>query len=553
MFLVKAKFDFAAKRIEYLYDAMKHNQKCDTGFTVRDKTFHAHLIILMACSKFFGTNEGQVEDIMSKYQFEVIEAILKYCYTGEINIEEKHRKNLLELANKLKVKIPPQFKTVNLSNCLKVFKLTDDSELKTKAKDLILENFKKMSLHTTPDFLKLLASDVVEILKSDDLDLSSEEDVFNSVKLWINHDYTKRKNELAKLMRSVRLSLLSLEFLVNEVMKFCVSCEECLMPVRQAIIGKDNKSLIQEKNRRRKEKKIALVGGKDIDVANTIDIYDGQMKNWSLSENIGINKSDFESVIVGESIVIIGGLNSSNESVTSVEYIDLKNGQKFSLKPLNIARYKFSAATLRRGSSTDVYAIGGNNDDDDVLSSVERWNSETGDWQIITSLLVAVEYHSATVVDEKIYITGGQTYANKKITSLNKVQMYSVETNSWTYRAQMIQERSEHSSVAFRGKLYVAGGTIFQTSTYLDSVEHYDPNANLWTPFTNLPRPVSGVSLFCFQKKLLTMGGNSSSDVCEYEETSKTWKALKSLTKMRAHATAHIIPFESIIKSTLNM
>ncbi|XP_077286932.1 kelch-like protein diablo [Arctopsyche grandis] len=249
MFLVKAKSDFGAKRVAYLYDAMNQNKKCDIAFDVRGRSFPAHLIVLMACSEFFGTNEGLVEGIMSQFDFEVIEAILKYCYTGEIKIGENHHKKLMELANLLEVKIPPQSKIVNMSNCLKVLKQTEDPELKTMSMDLILDNFE--TLHKTQDFLKLTVSNVIEILKSDDLNVPSEESVFNAVKLWVNYNDANRKNKLAQLMRSVRLSLLSIEFLIDEVLTFCFSCTECMATIRQAIQDNNNKSSNQRETPRR--------------------------------------------------------------------------------------------------------------------------------------------------------------------------------------------------------------------------------------------------------------------------------------------------------------
>ncbi|XP_077289665.1 kelch-like protein diablo [Arctopsyche grandis] len=249
MFVVKANSNFAAKRVEYLYEAMQQHKKCDTSFFVRDQVFYAHLIVLTACSEFFETNESQVEGIFSDFDYEVIEAILKYCYTGEINIGEKHRKKLMELANRLEVKIPPQIKTVNKSNCLKVLKSTTDSELLKKAMDLTLENFE--TLHKTQDFLNLLASDVIEILKSNYLNVPSEEDVFNAVKLWVNHDDANRKNDLAQLLRSVRLSLLSMEFVVDEVMTFCHWCAECMTTIRQGIKDKNDKNFNHRESPRR--------------------------------------------------------------------------------------------------------------------------------------------------------------------------------------------------------------------------------------------------------------------------------------------------------------
>ncbi|XP_077294432.1 kelch-like protein 28 [Arctopsyche grandis] len=282
----------------------------------------------------------------------------------------------MELANLLDMKIAPRYETVDLSNFLEVLKLTGDSELKKSAMDLIVENFE--TLHKTQNFLNLPASTVIKILKSDNLNMSSEEDVFNSVKLWVNYNDASRKNDLVQMMSSVRLSLLSLEFLVDEVMTFCQSCADCMTSIRQAIKDTNNKSFIQREAPRREKDKLALVGGNDINVANTIDIYDGQKKSWTLSEDIGINKTCFVSVIVGDWMVIIGGLNSSNQTETSVEYIDLKTGDKHSLKPLNQARHDFSSVTHCRDSSTNVYVIGGfelldiETNTGNRLSSVER-------------------------------------------------------------------------------------------------------------------------------------------------------------------------------------
>ncbi|XP_077289482.1 kelch-like protein 20 isoform X2 [Arctopsyche grandis] len=498
MFVVKASSDFAAKRVEYFYDAMKQEKNYDTLFIVRGQRFYVHLVVLSACSEFFWTNKDQLEEIFSPFDFDVIDAILKYCYTGEISIADRHYDKLMELANRLEVKIPPRHETVDLSNCLEVLKSKENSDLKTEAMDFTLGNFE--TLHKTKDFLNLPLFNVNEILKSNYLNVPSEEDVFNAVKLWVNHDNANRKSDLAQLMRSVRLSLLSMEFFIDEVLTFCHSCADCMTTLRQAVKDKNDKSFVPRETPRSKIKgyKVALVGGWDIDTANTIDIFDGLKNSWTLSKNIGINKYYFASVLVGDWILIIGGKNSSWRAMTSVEYIDLKSGEKKPLKPLNQARYWFSAVTLRRGSSTDVYAIGG----DSSEQSVERWSSNTGDWEIIAPLLLAVSQHSASVIADKIYITGGLT---SELISSNKVQMYSVETNSWTYRAQMIQGRYNHSSVAFQGKLYVAGGIDSQTWTNLDSVEHYDPNANVWTAFTKLTQAASGISLGCFQSKLFSM------------------------------------------------
>lgn len=53
----------------------------------------------------------------------------------------------MELANLLEVKIPRQYKSVDLSNCPEVLTESNDSEFMKKAADLISENFGTVSVN----------------------------------------------------------------------------------------------------------------------------------------------------------------------------------------------------------------------------------------------------------------------------------------------------------------------------------------------------------------------------------------------------------------------
>ncbi|XP_077289671.1 kelch-like protein 41 [Arctopsyche grandis] len=551
MIEVKAKPGFATKRLEHLYDAMRNEKHVDLFFIVRNKSFYAHMIVLSACSEFFTKNMYKLSETFSDFEYPIIEAMLKYCYTGKINIDDKDYGKFIELADKLEIKnIAPRYKTIDQKNCLEVLSLSDDPTSRAKAMKLTIDKFK--TLHKTPKFLKLPASALAEILKSDKLN-ASVNDVFNSVKLWVNSDEMNRRSELAELMTFVKLTLLSTEFVVTEFVDFCLSypeCNEILQQTLQSILPNCQRS-IQIESDVTMNVKIAFVGSENtsIDTANTIDIYNDRNKCWSLSRNFRFDRTNFQSVLVDDDwMMIIGGLTS--KAVTLVDYVDLKTGQKHPLKPLNQARYHFSAVTVRRVSSTDVYAIGGYNSN--VLSSMERWNSKTQNWDTsVAPLLLAVYWPSASVIDGRIYLTGGELNNNGLWKSVDEVQMYSVESNCWSYRAPMIQRRHAHSSIAVSGKLFVAGGYVRDTATRLDSVESYSPDANLWTAYCKLPNPTYGISLCLFRNVLLCMGGEDengiASNVWEYDDLNKTWKTFKSLSKGRSVANALVIPHDSII------
>ncbi|XP_077288413.1 kelch-like protein 23 [Arctopsyche grandis] len=509
-------------------------------------SFFAHMLVLSACSDFFMKNRDNLSATFNDFEYPVINAILKYCYLGEMCIDNKHIEKFMELAKKLEIKsIDPRLETIDFTNCLEALCLTDDPILRNKAIILTANNFK--ILHKSPYFLSLPILTIAKIVKSVELSVSAEE-IFKAVKLWVNFDKANRRPGLVELLSFVKLPLLSIELLVTEVVDLCSSSPECIAIFQQVM-----KSILPDFQKKRlhgKKNKIALVGAEYIYTTNNIDVYDGRNDSWSLSEDFQFNTYNLASVLVDDWILIIGG--SKFNAVTSVDYIDLTDGQKHQLKPLNQARCSFSAVTLSNDLSTDVYVIGGLANWK-YLSSVERWNSKTKNWDMkVAPLLQGVCFHSASVIDDRIYVTGGVIYKDEIETSTNEVQMYSVEFNSWSYRAPMIQKRRGSSSIAIKGKLFVAGGYYYETNLYLDSIERYDPDADLWTDYCKLPNPVYGVSLCCFRNKLLCMGGyevhiGAVSNVWEFDEATKSWKALKSLSNSRYYAVALVIPQDSII------
>lgn len=58
---------------------------------------------------------------------------------------------------------------------------------------------------------------MVEIISSDDLNVKNEEIVFECIIRWINHDLENRKQHISKLLRCIRLGLLSTQYFVETV------------------------------------------------------------------------------------------------------------------------------------------------------------------------------------------------------------------------------------------------------------------------------------------------------------------------------------------------
>ncbi|XP_077290749.1 ectoderm-neural cortex protein 1-like [Arctopsyche grandis] len=555
MIEVNAKPDFAKNQTKYLYDAMGEKKFTDVIFSVGKRSFHAHIIVLAACSEFFIENRTRLNPVFAGFKYPVIDAIFKYCYTGKISIADEHYENFLSLADKLQIKnVAPRYETINEINCLEVLSLSDDPVSKKKAMSLTFDNYK--TLYKTPGFLSLPDSVLDEILKSDKLRVSAEE-AFDSVKLWVDYDGTNRRSELVQLLGSMKLTLLPFEFLVDKFMLFCSSYPECIEILRQTM--QKSSANCQNSFKIEENDKIALIGDLHYNKANSIDVYDGKNNTWTLKEDFKFNRSRFASVLIDHWIMIIGGFMDPSENIdfnrdsgfnlldsSQVDYIDLKDGQQHQLKPLNQSRYFFSAVTFSHNSTTDVYAIGGLKNLDS-LSSVERWNSNTKNWDSnVAPLLQAVDRHSACVIGDRIYVISGETKKNRKDVSVNRTQVYSVRSNSWSYVAPMKQGRYGHSSIVIKGKLYVAGGRSYYKHELLKSVESYDVDGNLWTDYCNLPAPDSDNALCLFRDKLLLIGGYTNG-VWELDVSNITWKKLKSLSTNRGTCNAFVIPYDSKI------
>ena len=58
---------------------------------------------------------------------------------------------------------------------------------------------------------------VCEILESDQLNVRNEELVFDSVCRWIDFDPERRRGHMARLLKTIRLGLLTTQFFVEKV------------------------------------------------------------------------------------------------------------------------------------------------------------------------------------------------------------------------------------------------------------------------------------------------------------------------------------------------
>lgn len=66
-----------------------------------------------------------------------------------------------------------------------------------------------MQVCKNQEFYQLSAEQLAQLLKSDDLNVPTEEDVFHALMSWIQYDFDAREKHIPELLGLIRLPLLS--------------------------------------------------------------------------------------------------------------------------------------------------------------------------------------------------------------------------------------------------------------------------------------------------------------------------------------------------------
>ena len=132
-----------------------------------------------------------------------------------------------------------------------------------------------------------------------------------------------------------------------------------------------------------------------------------------------------------------------------------------------------------------VWAIGGISNGQ-TLNTIETYDLAENKWTTIdTKLLQRREGHGAVANNDKFFVIGGSSI---KYEEVNSVELYSSQTNQFTFVTQMNIGRSYFGCCIFKNKILVYGGCFKTNCT--DSVEVYDIENDVWSEGPKLPLPL---------------------------------------------------------------
>lgn len=240
-----------------LYDLLENEKLVDCVLKIKGKEFPCHRLVLCACSSYFRSiflsdldESKKKEIVLEDVEPGVMGLVLKYLYTSKINVTEQNVQDIFAVANIYQ--IPSIFtvcvsflqKRLSLSNCLAIFRLglmLDCPRLAVAARNYACEHFHLIS--RDEEFLQLLPSELAAILSNDNLNIDTEEAVFETLMNWVSRDTESREKELPGLLDCVRFRLLTEDYMKEKVEnhKFISSSPELqqkLQLVKDARMGK---------------------------------------------------------------------------------------------------------------------------------------------------------------------------------------------------------------------------------------------------------------------------------------------------------------------------
>lgn len=160
--------------------------------------------------------ESQQEEItLVEIHGDPLQLLVQYCYTGTIELREDNVETLLATACLLQLNAVVTAccnflaKQLHPSNCLGFALFAEQQSCNTLLKlssSYTCHHF--MQVCKNQEFYQLSAEQLATLLKSDDLNVPSEQDVFHALMAWVQHDVVTREKCIPDLLGLIRLPLL---------------------------------------------------------------------------------------------------------------------------------------------------------------------------------------------------------------------------------------------------------------------------------------------------------------------------------------------------------
>ncbi|XP_039377176.1 kelch-like protein 38 isoform X1 [Mauremys reevesii] len=546
--------DFSSELLRQLNVLRQNGMLTDVTLCTSEFEIPCHRNVLAASSPYFKAMfcNNFKESCQAKVDLKGIDSnilyqIVLYVYTGEILITPENVLYLMEATSMLQyIKL---FQACSLylqdqltpENCLSMIRLSEIlncQNLSKKAKEMALKYFPEVA--SSEDLKELCALELINYLGDDEL-CGEEEQVFETLMVWIRHDLQARQGYIQDLFKKVRLQYVHPTFLFHfiandSLIQSSPACRSILESARRQMFSlystsaPDIKPMWHVPRRYSYQEFLIIIGGRKDNQTTTRDVllYDEKTNQWLSLAKHPMRLYKASAVSLHSNIYVLGGMPVSCEKspVSDNVYIfSLKLNQWRLVEPMLVPRYSHRSIAYKNY----IFSIGGIGENQEILNSMERYDSIYNVWENMANMPVAVLHPAVAAKDQRIYLFGGEDIMQNPV---RLIQVYHISRNMWfrmetrmvknvcapavvigdriiivggyTRRiiaydtqankfvkcADMKDRRMHHGAAVIKNKLYVTGGrclTADNTIQDSDSLDCYDPETDTWTSKGKLP------------------------------------------------------------------
>uniref|UniRef100_A0A2K5ZCE6 Intracisternal A particle-promoted polypeptide n=1 Tax=Mandrillus leucophaeus TaxID=9568 RepID=A0A2K5ZCE6_MANLE len=463
---------------------------CDVQLQVGKETFKAHRLVLAASSPYFaalftGGMKESSKDVVPILGIEagIFQILLDFIYTGIVNIGVNNVQELIVAADMLQltevVHLCCEFLKGQIDplNCIGIFQFSEQiacHDLLEFSENYIHVHF--LEVHSGEEFLALTKDQLIKILRSEELSIEDEYQVFLAAMQWILKDLGKRRKHVVEVLDPIRFPLLPPQRLLKYIegvsdfnLRVALQtllkeyCEVCKSPKENKFCSFLQTSKVRPRKKARKY--LYAVGGytrlqggrwSDSRALSCVERFDTFSQYWTTVSSLHQARSGLGVTVLGGMVYAIGGEKDSM-IFDCTECYDPVTKQWTTVASMNHPRCGLGVCVCYGAiyALGLIYVIGGISNEGIELRSFEVYDPLSKRWSPLPPMGTRRAYLGVAALNDCIYSIGGW---NETQDALHTVEKYSFEEEKWVEVASMKVPRAGMCVVAVNGLLYVSGG-----------------------------------------------------------------------------------------------
>ncbi|KAM4721951.1 actin-binding protein IPP isoform 1-T2 [Rhinophrynus dorsalis] len=514
---------------------MRHQLEfCDVQIQIGDTVFRVHKLVMAASSPYFAAMlaGGMKESLNDVVQINGVEpssfeSLLDFIYTGSVNISTENVQELMTSADMLQlshvVELCSDFlkEQIEPANCIGFFQFSEQlacQPLLEFTESYINTHFTEVQLGD--EFPALNKDQLIRILRSEELCIEDEYQVFSAAMLWIQKDIGTRKRHVVEVLEPVRFSLLPpqrLQKYIEDVTDFSlrVALQTLLREYCEPSHSLKDKKLChflqtsRVRPRRKARKFLYAIGGytrlqggrwSDSRALSCVERFDTFSQYWSTVSSLHQARSGMSVAVLEGRIYVIGGEKDSM-IFDCVECYDPVNKQWTAVSSMNQPRCGLGVCACHGV----IYALGGWVGAE-IGNSIERFSPEENTWQEVGYMIVPRYNFACCERQGMIYVVGGMSHEG---TELRSAEVYDPIGKRWMSLPPMSTCRAYLGVASLNDCLYAVGGWN-ERQDALNTVEKFSFEEEQWVEVAPMKNPRAGVSVVCVNGLLYAAGGRAT-------------------------------------------